>query len=82
MACGAACLASNSSCFPEIGGSAAEYLPPTDVEAWAEAIEQLWDDEQRRAELGRLGIARASQFSWTRAARETLAVYQRVAAGA
>jgi hypothetical protein len=37
----------------------------------------LWDDEDRRAELGRMGMARAQQFSWHRAARETLKVYRR-----
>ena len=33
--------------------------------------------EDRRAELGRMGVARAQQFSWNRAARETLKVYRR-----
>lgn len=81
MACGAASLASQSSSLPEIGGDAVAYVPPMDVEAWADAIERMWDDEDRQRELGRLGMARSQRFSWQRAARETLAIYERVAKG-
>jgi len=79
MACGAPCLAAATSSLPEIGGSAAIYVPPLEAEQWADEITALWDDEERRAELGRLGLARAQQFSWLRAARETLKVYRRAA---
>jgi glycosyltransferase involved in cell wall biosynthesis len=77
MACGAPCLAAATSSLPEIGGNAALYIPPLDAGLWADAIEALWDDQERREELGRLGGAQARRFSWTRAARETLKVYQR-----
>ncbi|MCS6842083.1 MAG: glycosyltransferase family 4 protein [Roseiflexus sp.] len=80
MACGAACLASSSASLPEIGGDAVEYVPPLDIGAWADRMEALWDDEERRERMGRLARARAEQFSWLRAARETLAVYRRVVA--
>jgi glycosyltransferase involved in cell wall biosynthesis len=78
MACGAACLAAATSSLPEIGGNAAIYIPPLDAGLWADAIEELWDDQERRAELGRLGRVQAQRFSWMRAARETRKVYQRV----
>ena len=81
MACGAACLAAATSSLPEIGGDAAIYVPPLDAGQWADEIEALWDDSDRQAELGRRGIARARQFSWLRAARETLKVYRRAVEG-
>jgi glycosyltransferase involved in cell wall biosynthesis len=81
MACGAACLAAATSSLPEIGGDAAVYVPPLDAGLWADAIEALWDDQDRRAELGRMGLARAQRFSWARAARETLKVYQYAISG-
>jgi glycosyltransferase involved in cell wall biosynthesis len=81
MACGAACLAAATSSLPEIGGDAAIYVPPLEAEQWADEIMALWDDEDRRAELGRMGVARAQQFSWNRAARETLKVYRRAVEG-
>jgi glycosyltransferase involved in cell wall biosynthesis len=79
MACGAACLAAATSSLPEIGADAAVYVPPLEADMWADEIEALWDDDERQAELGRLGAARAGQFSWLRAARETLKVYRRAA---
>ena len=36
-------------------------------------------DADLRADLSARGLARAAEFSWTRAAREMLAVYQRAA---
>jgi glycosyltransferase involved in cell wall biosynthesis len=77
MACGAACLAAATSSLPEIGGDAALYIPPLDAGLWADAIEALWDDQERREELGRLGRVQAQHFSWLRAARQTLKVYER-----
>lgn len=77
MACGAPCIAADTSSLPEIGGDAAEYVAPLSVEQWADTIARLWDDDERRAELARLGQARALRFSWQRAARETLRMYQR-----
>jgi glycosyltransferase involved in cell wall biosynthesis len=82
MACGAPCLAAATSSLPEIGGAAPLYIPPLDAGLWADAIEALWDDQERRAELGRLSCAQAQRFSWTRAARETLNIYQRAVARA
>jgi glycosyltransferase involved in cell wall biosynthesis len=79
LACGAACLASDTSSLPEIGGDAAQYLPADDATAWADAIIRLWSNQKQRSELGQRGIQRARQFSWARAARETLGVYRRVA---
>src|SRR5262245_2190823 len=78
MACGATCLAAATSSMPEIGGAAAIYIPPLDPGLWADAIEELWNDEERRATLSRLGRVQAQRFSWMRAARETLNVYRRV----
>ncbi|MEN9934887.1 MAG: hypothetical protein RLZZ387_1466 [Chloroflexota bacterium] len=81
MACGAPCLASATSSLPEIGGQAAVYVPPLEPDVWADSIAELWDDDERRAELSRLGRVQSQRFSWMRAARETLAVYRRVAEG-
>lgn len=77
MACGAPALVAATSSLPEIGGDAAQYVPPLEPDAWADAIADLWEDDDRRNELSRLGRARAQRFSWNRAARETMAVYQR-----
>ncbi|MFN0100619.1 MAG: hypothetical protein ACKV2U_00875 [Bryobacteraceae bacterium] len=44
---------------------------------WVAALTRLIDDAARRAELRARGWARAAEFNWERAARETLAVYRK-----
>jgi glycosyltransferase involved in cell wall biosynthesis len=77
MACGTPVVCSRISSLPEMGGDAARYFDPTDVEDMARAIGAVWHDEALRAEMGRRGLTQAAQFSWARAAEETMAVYQR-----
>jgi glycosyltransferase involved in cell wall biosynthesis len=77
MACGTAVVCSRASSLPEVGGNAARYFDPTDVEEMAEATGAVWHDEALRTEMGRRGLAQAARFSWARAAEETMAVYQR-----
>jgi glycosyltransferase involved in cell wall biosynthesis len=76
MACGTAVVCSRASSLSEVGGDAARYFDPTDVEEMTEAIGAVWHDEALRAEVSRRGLAQAARFSWARAAEETMAVYQ------
>jgi glycosyltransferase involved in cell wall biosynthesis len=78
LACGAPAIVADTSSLPEAVGDAARLLPPRDVGAWADAIEELWHDDAARAKLARRGPAQAAKFSWAQAARETLAVYRRI----
>jgi len=76
MACSTAVVCSRTSSLPEVGGGAAHYFDPTDVEGMAEALGAMWHDEALRAEMARRGVAQAARFSWAQAAEETMAVYQ------
>jgi alpha-1,3-rhamnosyl/mannosyltransferase len=78
MACGVPVVCSNTSSLPEVAGEAAQLVDPLDVEAWAEAIRRLWEDENLRRELREKGLAQAARFSWGRTALETLGVYSAV----
>ena len=78
MACGTPVVCSHTSSLPEVGGNAARYFDPADVAAMAGAIQTVWNDEALRETMRQDGLARAAQFSWARAADETLAVYERV----
>ena len=75
MACGTPVLSSHSSSLPELGGEAARYFDPYDVEEMASAIRAVWTDGEAQAEMRVMGLARAAEFSWTRAAEETLSIY-------
>jgi glycosyltransferase involved in cell wall biosynthesis len=79
LACGAPVLASKAGALPEVGGDAGLLLPPGDPAAWADALERVLGDPALEADLRQRGPAQAARFSWARAARETLAVYRRIA---
>jgi glycosyltransferase involved in cell wall biosynthesis len=75
MACGTPTVASNASSVPEIGGDAALYFDPSDVEAAVDVIRRLLRDGSLRDEMRERGLIQAARFSWQRAAAETRAVY-------
>lgn len=79
MAVGTPVVASNTSSFPEVSGNAALLVPPRDVHALANAINDVIENRLFAEELRRKGLARASQFSWGRTAAETAAVYRLIA---
>jgi glycosyltransferase involved in cell wall biosynthesis len=81
MAVGTPVVASNCSSLPEVAGDAAILVPPRDVEALAEAIEDAVENRTIAEGLRRKGLARARQFSWERTAEQTVAVYRAVASG-
>jgi len=60
-------------------GDAAVYVMPNDVRAYAEAIVQLLDDEERRVRLGKTGRRRVEQeLAWGHQEIAYLAVYRKV----
>jgi glycosyltransferase involved in cell wall biosynthesis len=79
MACGCPVIASNTTSLPEVAGDAAVLVDPRDADALAERLRAVLRDESLRRELRAKGLARAAEFSWERTARETVAVYRRVA---
>lgn len=78
MACGTAVLTSNVSSLPEVVEDAAILVDPTEVESIANGLQTLLDNTTLREQLERAGHQQAAQFSWKKAARSTLAVYQNV----
>lgn len=81
MACGTPTVVSNTSSLPEVVGDAALTFDPNDWEEMAVAIRRLLIDDDLHAEMRHKGLQRAATFSWSRAAAETLELYQRVAQG-
>jgi glycosyltransferase involved in cell wall biosynthesis len=79
MACGTPVLTSNVSSLPEIANDAALLIDPQDVSAIAEGLWRLLTDADLVADLRRKGLARAAEFSWQRAAKQTLDVYHSLA---
>jgi hypothetical protein len=78
MASGVPVVASNRTSIPEILGDAGLLFDPEKPKEIAERLRQVSCDAALRERLQRLGAARAAEFSWSRMAAETLAVYRRV----
>jgi glycosyltransferase involved in cell wall biosynthesis len=74
MARGVPVACSNAASLPEVAGTAALLFDPRDPRAIADALRRLPAEAER---LRRAGRDRASQFTWERAARGTLDVYER-----
>jgi glycosyltransferase involved in cell wall biosynthesis len=79
MACGTPVIASRAASIPEVVGGAGILLDPLDVEAWTEAIVNVVNDDDRRAEMRSKGLARATEFAWSRTAALTREAYRRAA---
>ena len=79
MALGCPVIASNTTSLPEVTGSAAELVDPTDIHAIASAIQRVVTQPRHRADLVARGRQRARNFTWPRTAERLLAVLQEVA---
>lgn len=74
---GAPVITSSTSSLPEVAGTAALTVDPTDVEALAAAMTKISEPAVRR-HLAAGARDQASRFSWTAAAREVRALYDEV----
>lgn len=76
MACGCPVLTAPRASLPEVGGDAAVYAPPEDIDAIAAAILALLQNPEERARRAALGLEQAARFTWSDAAARTLALYR------
>lgn len=82
MACGRAVACSNTSAMPEVADSAALLFDPNSKPELVFAMRDLLLNPELRQRMERLGVQRASMFSWSSSAAKTLDVYYAVAGGA
>jgi glycosyltransferase involved in cell wall biosynthesis len=76
MACGTPVIVSRAASLPEVVGECGLLVEPGDSDGAVHAMETLAADQLLRERLGKLGLLRAAQFSWRRAAKETLELYR------
>ncbi|TKB72822.1 MAG: glycosyltransferase family 4 protein [Nitrospira sp.] len=79
MACGCPVVSSNAASLPEVAGDAAILVDPNDTDGFARAMSRVLEDSEKATELRTRGLAQAARFTWERTARETIAVYKRIA---
>jgi glycosyltransferase involved in cell wall biosynthesis len=76
LAAGVPPVVSELPVFRETLGDAALLVPAGDVEALADALLRLEREPELRGRIVEAGRTRLREFSWERAARETLAVFE------
>ena len=79
MACGAPVIVSRGHALEEVVGGAGLTADPARAEQFADQIDKVLGSDQVASDLSRKSLARAQQFSWTRAAQELLRVFEVVA---
>lgn len=79
MACGCPVVGANAGAIPEITGGAAMLFDPYSPEDLARAILTVTGDAEMRRELVNRALVRVRDFTWERAARETLDVFKELA---
>jgi glycosyltransferase involved in cell wall biosynthesis len=77
MACGCAVVASNGGALAEVTGKGAQTFDPFDVTRMAGAVTDLLRDRNNLARWRAAALRRSHDFSWQKAARETISVYHR-----
>jgi alpha-1,3-rhamnosyl/mannosyltransferase len=79
MLCGVPVLASTAGSLPEVLGEGARLIAEFDAERWAgEALRLLADSAARRTLIEK-GRAWAQRYTWRETARQTWAIYRKVA---
>ena len=78
MRYGCPVIASKAGALPEIVGKAGLLVDPYKVEEIAEAMQLMIENVDLREALREKGYKRYQQFSWEKAATETLKVFERV----
>lgn len=81
MACGTPVITSRGSSLEEIAGEGALLVDALDERSLSEALMQLLTNPELRTQLSRAGVKRSSDFSFKRAAQQTVGIYERVLGG-
>ncbi len=77
MAAGCPVLAAQSTCLPEIVGGGGDTFRLEQLDDLAHSLERVAEDLDYRANLSRRAKARSADFSWRKAAEETVALYEK-----
>jgi glycosyltransferase involved in cell wall biosynthesis len=75
MACGTPVVAADAASLPEVAGDAGLLVDPHSPEEICEATADVLTDAALAAELRHRGLARVRQFTWSKTAEQTAAVY-------
>jgi glycosyltransferase involved in cell wall biosynthesis len=78
MACGRALIVADQGGSADVGEGAALMAKSMDVDDFAAKMQAVAQDESLRTQLGQKSLVRSAEFSWHRAAVQTLEALERV----
>lgn len=78
MASGTPVLCSNTSSMPEVGGDAALYFNPNNIEDIRNKILQILNDRELRIEMKNKGLTNASKYNWEQSAKEHIKLFEEI----
>jgi glycosyltransferase involved in cell wall biosynthesis len=78
MACGVPTLVSNTPSLVEVGGEASLSFDPHDIDDMAKVLDNVISNPTLRQEMRENGLKRVAEFSWSRCAKETIKVINKV----
>jgi glycosyltransferase involved in cell wall biosynthesis len=79
MACGCAVISSSGGSLAEVAGDGAQVFSPYDVTGMGRAIVRLLTVSEELSHWQRAALRRSQNFSWSRTAAATMAIYDEVA---
>ena len=78
MACGCPVIVSNAASLPEVAGEAGILFDLRHIDALNAVLYNVLTDQNLRNSMKKKGLEQIQKFSWTKTARQTLEVYQKV----
>lgn len=78
MACGTSIVCSGTSSLLEVGGDAAVYCSPYDIQDIRDKMDLVLADVNLQNDMVKKGLQRAELFSWSKSAKEHIKVFNKV----
>lgn len=78
FACGLPVVTSNVSSMPEVGGDAAFYTDPFNVEEMRKQIKEVMNNKKLRMDMIEKGFKQEKNFSWEKTSKQTADIYREV----
>ena len=76
FACGTPVAVSDRTSLPEVGGEAAVYFNPYEIDDIRQSLESLIFDDELKRRLIKNGFARVKDFTWEKAAKKLLEIVE------
>lgn len=78
MACGTPVITSNTASLPEVVGEAGLMVDPYSKSDLKDCMLRIYSDKEFQERLSYLGIQRAKDFTWEKAAKQLLNIYREI----